>query len=169
MTSETPSRQSGGNNRGTRQTFGSVRRLASGRFQARYTGPDKKAYRAPVTFETKGDANAWLALRHSEVVRQQWAPEVTGRANQTFEGYARRWIAERPLKPRTRSDYLQIFERDLRPAFGSLTLSEIDRDVVRSWYAGFDAGKPTARARAYGLLRTVLGSAVSRRFEPHGP
>ena len=33
----------GGNNRGARRRFGSVRKLSSGRFQARYTGPDGKA------------------------------------------------------------------------------------------------------------------------------
>ena len=46
----------GGNTRGTRQRFGNVRKLPSGRLQARYTGPDGQEHRAPITFDTKGDA-----------------------------------------------------------------------------------------------------------------
>jgi len=48
--------------------------LPSGQHQARYTGPDGKRYTAPVTFETNGDAAAWLALKRSEVLRDVWNP-----------------------------------------------------------------------------------------------
>jgi hypothetical protein len=47
---------------GKRQ-FGNVRKLPSGRFQARYTGPDGHMHAArrdngqALTFETRGDAN----------------------------------------------------------------------------------------------------------------
>jgi hypothetical protein len=64
---------------GKRQ-FGSIRKLLSGRFRARYTGPDGHMYAArrengqPLTFETKGDANDWLSLRRSEILRNDWLP-----------------------------------------------------------------------------------------------
>jgi hypothetical protein len=57
--------------------FGNVRKLPSGRFQGRYTGPDGCTYTArrntggPLTFDTRGDAEAWLTLRHSESKLQQ--------------------------------------------------------------------------------------------------
>lgn len=54
---------------GNMSTFGTVRRLPSGQHQARYTGPDGNRYSAPVTFQTKDDAAAWLALKRSEVIR----------------------------------------------------------------------------------------------------
>ncbi len=43
-----PVRRGGGNNKGTRRGFGSVRQLPSGRWQARYLGPDDVEHRAPV-------------------------------------------------------------------------------------------------------------------------
>jgi hypothetical protein len=64
---------------GKRQ-FGSIRKLLSGRFRARYTGPDGHMHAArrengqPLTFETKGDANDWLSLRRSEILRNDWLP-----------------------------------------------------------------------------------------------
>ena len=45
--------------------FGSIRKLPSGAFQARYTGPDGAVHKAAHTFQTKGDADAWLARQCS--------------------------------------------------------------------------------------------------------
>ncbi len=49
------------NSKGTKARFGSIRALPSGRYQARYTGPDGLLHKAPFTFDTKGDAETWLA------------------------------------------------------------------------------------------------------------
>ena len=46
-----------------KRRFGRVRRLPSGRYQARYLGPDGIDRPAPETFATKGDADVWLTLR----------------------------------------------------------------------------------------------------------
>ncbi|GHA87348.1 hypothetical protein GCM10010512_18700 [Streptomyces thermoviolaceus subsp. thermoviolaceus] len=46
-----------------RREFGTVRKLASGRWQARYVGPDGTRHKAPETFDTKTDAqdpSAWI-------------------------------------------------------------------------------------------------------------
>jgi hypothetical protein len=51
------------NNRGSRARFGNIRRLPSGRYQARYVGPDGITHKAHTTFDTIGDAEAWLATR----------------------------------------------------------------------------------------------------------
>lgn len=39
--------------------------------------------KAPVTFDTKGDARAWLALRQSEILRGEWAPPPSTRCRST--------------------------------------------------------------------------------------
>lgn len=51
----------------TKRSFGQVDKLPSGRFRARYTGPDGQRHKAPLTFDTKGDAETWLTLRRSEL------------------------------------------------------------------------------------------------------
>jgi hypothetical protein len=53
-----------------RRRFGEVAKLPSGMYRARYTGPDGARHAAPHTFETKGDADAWLSLRQAEIIRE---------------------------------------------------------------------------------------------------
>lgn len=75
-----------------RRGFGRIEKLASGRYRAGYTGPDGRLYRAPVTFDAKDDAAAWLSSRRAEIEMQVWAPEIAARGNfgrtaPTFRAY----------------------------------------------------------------------------------
>ena len=62
-----------------RRGFGSIRQLKSGRYQARYSGPDGKTVNAPDTFAKKLHAEAWLVDRKREAdlalcIREQSSP-----------------------------------------------------------------------------------------------
>ena len=48
--------------------------MPSGRFQARYYGPDLQYHSAPNTFDTKGDATAWLMTERALISQQRWTP-----------------------------------------------------------------------------------------------
>jgi integrase len=150
---------SGGNARGHKAGFGSVRVLPSGRVQARYTGPDGLTHHAPTTFQTKIDARGWLALRHAEIISGKWRPRGADTAV-TFSRYAATWLADRPLKPRTRHHYEQLLEQRLLPRFGHLRPSQITPDLVRAWHADMGEDTPTLRAHCYALLRSILTTAV---------
>jgi hypothetical protein len=50
-----------------RRSFGRIERRESGRYRAAYIGPDGRLYRAPVTFDAKDDAVAWLAARRAAI------------------------------------------------------------------------------------------------------
>lgn len=58
-----------------REAWGSLRKLPSGRWQARYPAPDGEMYPArteddkALTFVTKTDARKWLASMHSKISR----------------------------------------------------------------------------------------------------
>ena len=43
-----------------KRTFGEISRLPSGRYRARYRGPDGERHTAPVTFLSRMDAETWL-------------------------------------------------------------------------------------------------------------
>ncbi len=147
---------------GRRPGFGSIERLSSGRFRARYPGPDGRRYTAPVTFVTKSEARGWLSLAHAEITRKRWAPpESVPTAVVTFGGYAEQWLAQRDLKSRTREHYRKLLDQHLLPAFGPTALASITSESVRSWHAGFGTKTPTLRAHCYGLLRTILATSVS--------
>ena len=60
----------------SKRQFGSLRRLASGRWQARYRAPDGRRLAAATTFTTKRVALAWLAEQQSDIERGRWkSPE----------------------------------------------------------------------------------------------
>ncbi|OBI31847.1 hypothetical protein A5709_01830 [Mycobacterium sp. E1386] len=47
------------------------------------------------------------------------------------------------------------------PAFGALPIASITADDVRAWHAKMGTKTPTLRAHCYGLLRTIMGTALS--------
>ncbi len=153
---------------GKRQ-FGNVRKLPSGRFQARYTGPDGHMHAArrengqALTFETRGDANDWLSLRRSEILRNDWLPPATPSATPvTVREFAEAWLAHRDLEDRTREHYEQLLRDHVFPTFGTVPVPGVTPADVRTWHAAL--GKrtgPTARAHAYALLRAVMNTAVA--------
>jgi integrase len=124
-------------------------------------GPDGLTHKAHTTFDTKSDAENWLATVRTDIVRDTWNPN--GRASRqptTFGTYAERWLAARSLEARTGSHYRRLLERQLLPQLEDVPLRHITPDLVREWHATTALDTPTLRSHAYGLLRTILGQAV---------
>lgn len=158
-----------------KRAFGNIRKLPSGRFQARYIGADGLPYTArrsdgrALTFDTRGDADAYLSLRHSEIIRDAWRPPAAPKpAVVVFGDYAATWLADRPLAVRTRESYDYLLRVHINPRFAGVSLTDISQADVRAWYATLGTG-PTARARAYALLRTILHTAVGDELVPSNP
>lgn len=144
-------------------TFGSVDKRTKG-YRARYFGPDGRRYSAPTLFLSKREARAWLALRHSEIVRKAWEPPEAAELSKTkltFQAYADAWMAHRDLKDRTREHYTKLLAQHIMPKFGPLPIASITADDVRAWHAGMGTKTPTLRAHCYGLVRTIMGNALS--------
>lgn len=167
---------------GRKRYFGSVRKLPSKRFQARYTGPDGRTYTArtpsgkPLTFDTKGDAEAWLSLRQSEILRGAWLPPAEPTAAPiTVRAYAEAWLAGRDLEQTTRDHYRQLLDDHILPAFGDKAVAAVKPSAVREWHSqlaranGKVKDRPTARAHAYGLLRTIMNTAVADEVRADNP
>ena len=142
---------------------GTVRVLPSGRWQARFRGPDGVLRAAPQTFDSKVDANAWLTAQAGDVSRGLWtAPEQrTSSPRQTLKAYSETWLAARALKPRTRFEYAALLEQVILPGIGDVPLDKLTPTTVRNWYATLDPKTPTRRAHAYSLLRSIMTTAVA--------
>jgi integrase len=151
-----------------RRSFGKIRRLPSGRYQASHIGPDGRRHTAPHTFSARKDAEAWLAEAQTDITREQWHRPEPPRQAVTFAAYAASWLATRKLTPRTRDEYRKLLAGHLEPAFGRLALDEITVPVVRDWYASLATG-PTRKAHAYGLLHAILATAVTDDAVPANP
>jgi integrase len=152
-----------------KRSRGTVDHLPSKRFRARYTGPDTIRHTAPWTFDTRMDAEAWLVDEWRKVSRGEWSPprKLKDQPKEaTFGEYAERWLAGRlvrgaALKPRTRAHYRSLLDQCILPTFSGVALKTITSESVRDWYAvALDNSKPTLRAHAYSLLRTILTTAV---------
>ena len=154
----------------SKRGFGNIRRLPSGRYQARYTGPDLIEHAGPTTFALKGDAEQWLGDQRREIEAGEWRPwEVKRAAVVTLADYSALWLAQRTLKPRSREGYARHLAREINPALGSLPVQAITPLAVRAWYAGLPADRPTQRAHVYSILRTVLMTAVEDGLLPANP
>jgi integrase len=141
-----------------RSGFGSVRKLPSGRWQARYTDQAGQSRSAPFTFHTRQDATAWLSTIRANLIRGQWLPPDT---DTTLRQYAAVWLEHRTLKPRTVEHYTMLLERHILPALGEYPMRKLSPAIVRQWHARSLSERPALRAHAYALLRTICATAVS--------
>jgi hypothetical protein len=77
----------------------------------------------------------------------------------TLREYADAWLADRDLEQTTRDHYTQILRDHVYPTFGAVPVPSITPPDVRAWHVGMSRRTgPTARAHAYGLLRTILNT-----------
>lgn len=159
------------NKGGTRRGFGAVRKLPSGRFQASYIGPDLQRHNAPTTFETKGDAEGWLASERRLRDRDDWTPPSV-RANRPRKGdptlaewwpefIERRRVDGEPLRPTTRAWYDQLFRHYLKPTLGGVPLKGITAARVKAWWDDFPTDRGSSvRPNAYMALRAAMSQAL---------
>ncbi len=157
--------------------FGNVRQRASGRFQARYTGPDGRTYSArtedgtALTFDSKQYADAWLSRVSASIQAGKWvSPDAPRKAAPvTLAAYAKTWLEGRDLSPSTRLLYRNTLAHIL-PALGGLAVTAITPAAVREWHAKLRTGTgPTMQAHAYSLLRTIMNTALADDMIPANP
>jgi integrase len=153
------------------RSFGTARRLPSGRWQVRYYDQAGIRHTAPRTFPSRADANRYLAQVEADLLRGAWTDPRLARI--TFGEWVERWWpTTADLRPGTRTFYEYLLRRFLLPAFEDTSLGRIDSMTVRSWLAGLhEAGEvtPTTVAKAYRLLRRILNVAVEAGYLPRNP
>jgi integrase len=142
---------------------GTVRRLASGRFQARYF-VDGQMHSADRTFATRTEASDWLAQRRVDL---RAGIRTDSRAGQARIGdLTRSWIdanASR-LKPKTVTTYRNVCESLVcRPSegIGTMSIRDIRYSDLQAWVGRMgQAGRSPSRARqGLRLVSQVLDTA----------
>ena len=146
-----------------RRTFGTIRKLPSGRYQARYSSPDGVRHRASRSFATKAEASRWLASSENDLARGTWTDPDAARVS--LDVYARGWLRARPnLRPRTIDLYESLLERHIILVLGHHSLGKLTPATVRRWNADLvrrsGSGSLTP-AKCYRLLRTILNTALA--------
>jgi integrase len=152
--------------------FGSLRKLPSGRWQARYTDHSTgRMISAPDTFRTKSDASAWLAARRADIDRGLITNDVAARL--PLSAYWDDYLPsiEVRLRPSSVRDYSYSWSKWIEPRFGAVPVSKIlPRDIDR-WMADMQAkGMSAQKVRsAFGVLSRLLDRAVRDGAIPVNP
>lgn len=146
---------------GAKRVRGSFRRLPSGRWQVRYTGPDGLRRNLEQTFRTKADAEAAWSVVAGQMASHRWVDPDRGRA--TLAVYGEAWVRERAgISGRTRELYASLLRKHIVPGLGSVELRHLTPDRVRAWRQGLlDAGVGASTvAKAYRLLSAICVTAA---------
>ena len=169
----------------SRRGWGTVRKLASGNYQASYAW-DGERHNAPKAFADRETGIIWLRDERRLIDEGRWTPpaerleaerqaELRQLAEQIhFSDYAEQWLETRtnkngqPLKTRSKADYRRLLKAKINPAFGDMELKNISKAGVQAWYMRYSK-TPTEQASAYALFRTILNSAVEDELIPVNP
>ncbi|WP_432165027.1 tyrosine-type recombinase/integrase [Streptomyces sp. bgisy031] len=154
-----------------RRNFGRVRKLPSGRFQARYPGPDGVLRPADRTFVTTTDAGRWLDRKRIEIEEGRWLDPAEGQT--TVRDWSARWLAavSPQLKHKTQATYRSLVNSLIEPALGDRKLSSLRPITIAEWVASMRArGLSASRIRqAYRVLSQIMRSAVDNDMIPVTP
>lgn len=144
-----------------RRSFGHVRKMPSGRWQASYTDEHSgERILAPTTFRTKADANIWVSTVEADRARGDLLdPRLAQRA---FREWADEWLAGLHVKPKTRLAYESSLRNHVLPVFehrpvASITYRDCKRFVDDLANGGL---APGTVGEARKILRLVLREAL---------
>jgi Phage integrase, N-terminal SAM-like domain len=143
-----------------KRVFGTIRRLPSGRWQARYSDPNGRQVAAPTVFPTKAAAARWLSTIEADIVRGHYRDPRTG--DVTFAEWVERWLSSNPAKrPTTLARDRVVLEKHFMPALGPMRLSTITPlDVQGAVAAMAERVKPNTSRTNVAVLRAALNAAV---------
>lgn len=152
-----------------KRDWGRIRQLPSGKWQARYPGPDGQLRPAPYTFERRKQASDWLADKRAEILREEWTDPDAGKV--PFADFAWLWLKERKLADTTYERYEGILRNHVEPILGDKPLADIKEGTVRRWRASLldnGVGEPTV-AKAYRLLHAIFATAFDDQLIKRNP
>jgi integrase len=150
-----------------RRRFGRIRKLPSGRWQARYPDRGGRDIAAPNTFATKGDAASWLVAIEADMARGGRFDPRSGRV--TLAEWTEKWLA----RPGKRANSVARDRQALAafmPSLGARTLASLTPvDVQVAVDARGQAVSPATLARDVSALRAVLNAAVDTDLIDRSP
>lgn len=149
----------------SRRSWGAIRKLQSGRFQARYPEPDTgELTPAPETFATKTAADRWLAKKRTDLDAGTAVDDRTG-GRPLREWWPSYWRSLQPKKARTTANYGAAWRLRIEPRFGSTPVRRIKPGHVDDWIADMlQRGTSASKViESVGVLKRVLDLPVRDR------
>ena len=156
----------------------SLRKLSSGKWQARYTDPEGFR-RSAGTFQTKASAERALREVLSDIDKGTW--ELTRERFRSAQEGKKLTLAEvaeryrnlgtrggRSLSPRTLAEYQRYLSSELA-VFANQPIRQITRRKVEDWWIAYGDKRAVNRQRAYTHLKAVMRYAEENGLIPENP
>lgn len=161
-----------------RHVFGTVRQLKSGRYQARYTGPDGKQYAVKGTTSTRLEAQAQLATVQRDILLGTWQPPTKPKpaTTPTVSGLAQQWLAS--VKPTLRTSSYATYTGTIHariiedPGLTTTPVTELTRRGVSEWWQRTSTRFPGTAQRNYRALqklKTIMEHAITLGYRENNP
>ena len=160
--------------------LGSIRKLASGRYQLRYTDPNGVRQNGNVTYVTKAQAEQALGAIANQIAtgtyfqKQAVAQGDLDPKTLTLAQLADHWRAVRvnkngqPLSPNTLHEYERLITNTLAQ-FADKPIRSITRGQVEKWWASERNRVARQANAAYKHLKTLMDYAVKHRYINENP
>lgn len=164
----------------SKRRFGGLRKLPSGRWQARYFTPEGRRITAGKTFATKTDAGRYLDSIELDQLRGVWHDPAPSQ-QETVRAWCRRWLQQHSasLTPSTAASYDGLVETCVlnrtvdgrQVGLGDLSLAALSPMRVGEWLAELQgSGLSASRIRkAYRVLSLAMDAAVRERLLQRNP
>lgn len=126
---------------------------------ARYRGPEGRLHSK--TFRRKVDAEKWLHLEESKIIKSEWVDPAAGTVR--YGEWADSWLAGlHSIGPKTRTGYEGLLRSRILPTFGNVELRRISTASIRSWVTAMtEEGLSAARInQALRVVKQSLDVAV---------
>lgn len=156
-----------------------LRKVASGKYQIRYTGPDGRRYSGG-TFKSKTEAEKSLSRAEASIEAGTWralASAAEGGLDPrtvTLRQLSDHWLKirvnrqGRPLSPYTSSEYRRYIEKPLSE-FADRPIRTITPTQVEKWWSARYETHRRATNAAYKYLKSLLAWAEKRRLILENP
>lgn len=147
---------------------GWIRKLDSGRYQARYRTPDGRTRSR--SWDRRVDAKRWLRQELARIDLGEWVDPTAGTV--TFGDWTARWTESRlHLRDSTRERDNTYLRSLVLPYFGSRQLRGVTPADVQSWIAKLsrDGYAPATVQLAYGLLSMSFAAAAEAGLLARSP
>lgn len=158
----------------SRRSFGYIRKLPSGSFQASYVSPEGHRIYAPTTFQRKVEADLFLSKIRTEIAFGTWTnkpPRHDGSKElpslaELLEDYLNRKIGPSGdiLRQNTKDLYSRLFRNHLSH-LASTRVDHIQQSHLEQVYASLlRDGKKTTASKVYKLAKGLLSWAIRQGY-----
>ncbi|WP_242453498.1 site-specific integrase [Mycolicibacterium sp. P9-64] len=148
--------------------------MRNGRVQASYVYDDGRRYYATHTYDSRTDAEGWLANERKLIELGEWSPPESRAALRAVAGvtlreYSEQWLKHRDLTPKTHALYRRLLDSRILPELGDEILRAITPARVRAWWVGLGKATPTSNTHAYQLLKAIYNTALEDKAATENP